>query len=90
MPSMHVAMAFLFWLAMRRISRLHGNVFLGFFFVTWIGSVHLAYHYAVDGIVAVIAVWAIWRISGTLLTSWDRWLVGRRQPTLRTNTVPAE
>ena len=90
MPSMHVAMAFLFWLAMRRISRFHGWVFLVFFAVTWISSVHLAYHYAVDGLVAVVAVLAIWWASGAVLQWWDRRLDRRYQATLRTNTVPAE
>ena len=90
MPSMHVAMAFLFWLAMRRISRLLGAFFLGFFVITWISSVHLAYHYAVDGLVAIVAVSAIWWSAGAVLKWWDARLDLRAQPTLRTNTVPAE
>ena len=72
MPSMHVAMAQLTWLGMRRVSRTAGWWFFAFFVVIWIGSVHLAYHYAVDGLVSVIATAAIWSGSGALLRAWDR------------------
>lgn len=88
MPSMHVAIAFLFWLAMRRAAPRAAGWFGAFFAVTWASSVHLAYHYAVDGLVSVIAVAAIWRAGGLVLRAWDRWRAA--QATLRTNTVPAE
>ncbi|MFM7402712.1 MAG: phosphatase PAP2 family protein [Erythrobacter sp.] len=88
MPSMHVAIAFLFWLALRRAASRAAPWFGVFFAITWISSVHLAYHYAVDGLVSVIAVAALWRLSALVFAAWDRWLA--RQATLRTNTVPAE
>lgn len=88
MPSMHCAIAFLYWLAVRRIHAGWGKAFAAFFVLIWIGSVHLAYHYAVDGLVSVIAVAAIWWASRKLIEWWDG--VTARQPTLRTNTVPAE
>jgi len=72
MPSMHVAMAQLTWLGMRRVSPTAGWWFFAFFVLIWIGSVHLAYHYAVDGLVSVIATAAIWSGSGALLRAWDR------------------
>jgi hypothetical protein len=92
MPSMHCAVAFLYWLAVRRISKRWGVFFAAFFFVIWVSSVHLAYHYAVDGIVSLIAVAAIWKFSQAVFAAWDYWLERRAlaQPTLRTNTVPAE
>lgn len=89
MPSMHCAIAFLYWIAMRRISKAWGAFFAVFFFITWISSVHLAYHYAVDGLVSLLAVAAIWAVSQWIITAWDAWLASR-QATLRTNTVPAE
>ena len=90
MPSMHCAIAFLYWIAMRRISKPWGAFFAVFFFITWIGSVHLAYHYAVDGLVSLVAVAAIWKASQLIIAAWDAWLAARAQATLRTNTVPAE
>ncbi len=90
MPSMHVSMAMLFWLAIRRVSLNWGRFFLAFLVLIWIGSVHLAYHYAVDGLVSVIATWFVWKVSGRLLGWWDRLADAGAQPALRTNTVPAE
>lgn len=90
MPSMHIAIATLFWLAMREIGPRAGRSFLGFLIVIWIGSVHLAYHYAVDGLISVIAIVALWKISAWLFTWWDRIPTPAFQPALRTKTVPAE
>ena len=32
-----------------------------------VGSVHLGWHYAIDGYVAAIMVWVIWMVSGRLV-----------------------
>lgn len=90
MPSMHCAIAFLYWIAVRRISPKWGAFFGVFFFITWISSVHLAYHYAVDGLVSLFAVAAIWWASERIIAAWDAFLASRDQAALRTNTVPAE
>ena len=90
MPSMHVAMAMLFWLAVRRVSQAAGTLFGAFFAIIWIASVHLAYHYAVDGLVSVIATYALWRFANWAIDRWDALSPGLAQPDLRTNTVPAE
>ena len=33
---------------------------------------HLAYHYAADGLVSVIATAILWQASGAILRGWDR------------------
>ncbi|MFN2101029.1 phosphatase PAP2 family protein [Altererythrobacter sp. MF3-039] len=90
MPSLHVAIACLFWLAMRQLDRRAGHFFLTFLAVIWVGSVHTAYHYAVDGLISIIGVFVIWKFSGWVIAKWDALLAKSGQPTLRTNTVPAE
>ena len=66
MPSMHVSIATLFALAMAKHSKTLGVLFGFFALIVLIGSVHLAYHYAVDGYFAVIGTFAIWRVAGVL------------------------
>ncbi|MEO1046970.1 MAG: phosphatase PAP2 family protein [Pseudomonadota bacterium] len=96
MPSMHCAIAFLYWLAVRRLHRGWGAAFGVFALIIWISSVHLAYHYAVDGLVSLAAIAAIWALSERIIWFWDRWLAVRSasltQPhaALRTKTAPAE
>ncbi|WP_321389193.1 phosphatase PAP2 family protein [Emcibacter sp.] len=68
MPSLHVAVAMLLYLSAREMNRFAGFFFLGFLLVIQVGSVHLGWHYAVDGYFSIIATWLIWNFSG--------WLVG--------------
>jgi hypothetical protein len=72
MPSMHVSMAFLYFLAIRHVSRWAGRFFFVFFVVIWLGSVHLGYHYAVDGLISVIGTSALWLGSKKVIDWWER------------------
>lgn len=90
MPSMHVAVSVLYWLAAREISPKAGRFFFWFMVLIWLGSVHLAYHYALDGLVSLVAIYGIWRTVPIVFRAWDRIPAPWRQPALRTNTVPAE
>jgi hypothetical protein len=66
MPSMHVSMATLFALSMTRVSRIAGIGAWLFTLTIFVASVHLAYHYAVDGYVAIVATVAIWAVAKPL------------------------
>ncbi len=69
MPSMHVAMASLLYFSGRQVSKYIGYGMLIFLILIDIGSVHLGWHYAVDGYVSILLTWVIWHFSG--------WLAGR-------------
>jgi PAP2 superfamily protein len=66
-PSMHVASSWLIarvaWASGGKI-RIFGSLFL---LVIFFGSIHLGWHYAVDGYLAMAGAWAIWRLTGWLL-----------------------
>lgn len=64
MPSMHVSVAFLFALFGWHVSRWLGIIATIYCVVILLGSVHLGYHYAVDGYVAIVATFIIWITTG--------------------------
>ena len=58
MPSLHVGFAFLYVLVARKaVWRIAA---FAYFLVIFVGSVHLGWHYAVDGIAAVAGTWLIY------------------------------
>jgi hypothetical protein len=67
MPSVHVAAAVLFALVGWQVSRWAALGFGLYALVILLGSVHLGWHYAVDGYVSAAAVLLLWVASGPLL-----------------------
>jgi hypothetical protein len=64
MPSLHVAITTLNALLLSRLSRVAGILGWAYLAVILVGSVHLAWHYAIDGYVSILAVLLIWRAAG--------------------------
>jgi hypothetical protein len=69
MPSVHVAVAVLFAVLGWRTAAWLGWLFTGYACVVLIGSVHLGWHYAVDGYVSAVVAPLIWALTGW---SWVR------------------
>jgi hypothetical protein len=75
-PSLHVAAAVNFACLGFAVNRIAGwvlSIFSGFIFV---GSVHLGWHYAVDGIAGVFLAIVFWQISARAA----RWWLARTEP----------
>ena len=71
MPSMHVSIAVLLALLHRKMSRWMGWVFIGFAIIVQIGSVHLGWHYAVDGYLSGVLTIVIWNVTGKKLLKYQ-------------------
>jgi hypothetical protein len=67
MPSMHVAMVTIFALLGWRVHWAIGTVLTLFAMIILVGSVHLAWHYAVDGYAGIIGACLIWALVGAVL-----------------------
>ncbi len=67
MPSMHLAISALVTLLCWRTHRVLGAVMIVYTLLILLGSVHLAWHYAVDGYLAIAGVWIIWVVVGRVL-----------------------
>lgn len=63
-PSMHVSVAFLNVLLGWRINRVLGICFTVYLLAIMIGSVHIGWHYAVDGYMSIITTWVLWLLAG--------------------------
>lgn len=74
MPSMHNATSTIFMLAAYRIHKGFGHVMLAFLICIIIGSVHLAWHYAVDAYAGIIIAVVVWKLSGAALRWQDKCL----------------
>lgn len=66
-PSLHLASTWIMWRlawSLGRTARIAGSAFL---LLIFIGSIHLGWHYALDGYLAIAGAWALWRATGWLL-----------------------
>jgi hypothetical protein len=63
-PSMHVASTWLLARLAQTYGRRAAVAGWSFFAVILVGSVHLAWHYAVDAYLAIAGAWVLWRLTG--------------------------
>lgn len=70
MPSMHISMAVLLVLLGFRVKRWLGWLYVAFAGLIFLGSVHLAWHYAIDGYAAAAGTVVIWWASGIVVRNW--------------------
>src|SRR5262249_1481095 len=66
MPSMHIIMAVLFAISGWHINRWWGAGLTFFAAAIIIGSIHLAWHYAVDGIAGTLLAFVFWWVAGVI------------------------
>ena len=71
MPSMHVASSTLFVLLGFSKSRKMGWSLVLFAVMIFLGSVHLGWHYAIDGYAGAVLAVLFWKLSGMMI-SWHR------------------
>ncbi|PMN05255.1 hypothetical protein BCT42_11445 [Vibrio lentus] len=67
MPSMHVTISVLIAMTSFKLNKKLGYIAWIYAFFIQVGSVHLAWHYAVDGYVGAILVVSLWHLIGYLL-----------------------
>jgi hypothetical protein len=72
MPSVHNALAVLFALAASQMHRNFGRIMWVYALVIWIGSIHLGWHYAIDGLVSGGLTVLIWKQAGRLADWLER------------------
>ncbi len=72
MPSMHIVLAFLWVFAAYHLNRVLGIVVTFYAIVIWFGSVHLGWHYFVDGLVGLIMLSVIWYVAGRTFGLYGR------------------
>jgi hypothetical protein len=72
MPSVHIALAVLFALGAFGLNRTAGYILAAYAVLIWIGSIHLGWHYAADGLVSGALVIPMWWAAGRVADAFDR------------------
>ena len=72
MPSIHVAISLWIHLAARKLLPKAAPVALAYYFLIWVGSVQLGWHYVADGLVGAIGMLAVWKLATLIQMKADR------------------
>lgn len=83
MPSLHVATTTLAMILAWNFNKVAGIAMTLFVVMIQIGSVHLGWHYAIDGYVSIALVFPIWFGVGWGIDCWERRKIGQQQPKTR-------
>jgi hypothetical protein len=71
-PSMHNATAAIIALAALKLHRGLGLALIVYGVLILVGSVHLGWHYAIDGYAGILIAVVAWWLSGPIVRFWDR------------------
>ena len=66
MPSVHNGLSVLFAIIAFQINRIAGWLVAAYAVLIWVGSIHLGWHYAIDGLAAAGLTWGIWLVAGRI------------------------
>jgi len=72
MPSVHVSMSILFAIGGFALRRWIGWALTAYAAIIWLGSIHLGWHYAADGIVGAALTIGMWKASAPIAKSFER------------------
>ncbi len=75
-PSLHVAITVAMACLATRLNKYLGILTWLFAIYIQIGSVHLGWHYAVDGYASWLLTWVVWSTSGWLVRRSSKWTFG--------------
>jgi hypothetical protein len=91
MPSLHNAVAVLYALSLSRVGRHIGALAWVYAAIIFIGSIHLGWHYAVDGIVSTVAMIGLWKLAGWYLkrSGYEAAVIRPEAPAEADAAVPA-
>jgi membrane-associated phospholipid phosphatase len=87
MPSIHVTVAILYILAAQRTRWSIPAIVFGL--LTFIGSIHFGYHYAIDGFVGMAVAQLCWRCAG-LCYDRRRVAIGEPAKSASVSTLPVQ
>ena len=72
MPSVHVAMAMIFLFTSYHTCKFFGMLMAVYAIIILLGSIILAWHYAIDGYISIILSTLLWNLTGKLLDNYPK------------------